>query len=525
MLPSWLPKNPNGYSLLEKVRAEGPEELWMPLWAAAGRADLYFLASKILTTQNAPYMQKKSQWLFDRFREVQANPDNCLDAWAREHYKSEIHKCLAIQDMLKDPNQSFCFFSFKNAIAKGMMRNVMYEMENNELLKSLYPEILWENPRKQAPKWSENEGVLVKRTVNTREATFEASGLVDGQPTSKHYGVRIYDDVVVPESVSTDEQMAKTSEAYRLSNNLGKEGGVERVIGTRYHRYDLYNEIMEAGVITPRIYPCYELLSTDEDGEHTWGDPVLYTAEYLAEKRKTQGPYTFSAQMLCDPIAESVAGFRVSWLRYYSRDPWAERGGKNVYILVDPANSKKDDADYTAMVVVGLGSDHNYYVLDIVRERLNLTERVNKLFELVQKWNPVPGGVIYERYGMQGDIDHIKYVQEFHKGYRFEITEAAGKQRKEDRIRRLVPPMEQGRFYFPHDIRGVDDNGNRVNLMRTLLDHELEPFPLGKHDDILDALSRIFDAGAVWPTARQQAAAAYEKYDDDTGLVKDWMSL
>lgn len=523
MLPDWLPKSPNEYSRLQKVREEAPDEVWMPLWAAAGRADLYFLASHILTSRNAPYIKNRHPWLFDRFRDVQREPSDHADIWFREGYKSETHKCEAIRGILSEPNRSYCIFSFKAPIAKGMMRNIMYEFENNELLKSLYPDVLWEDPRKQAPKWSENEGIIVKRTVNTREATMEASGLVDGQPISKHYDVRIYDDVVTLDSVSTEDQMAKVSEAFRLSNNLGKEGGEQRVIGTRYHRYDLYDELMENEVVIPRIHPCFDALGKDEDGQTVWGEPVLYTREYLEAKRKAQGPYTFSAQMLCDPIAESVAGFKLSWLKYYERDPQAERSGKNVYILVDPANSKKDDADYTAMVVIGLGADRNYYVLDIVRERLNLTERVEKLFHLVERWDPMPGGVIYERYGIQSDIDHIKYVQEHRRGYRFDIQEAGGTQRKEDRIRRLVPPMEQGRFFFPHDIRGKDDKGDRVNLMRTLVDHELEPFPLGKHDDMLDAMSRIFDADLIWPT-RRQAHQRYRFRERDQETVSDWMT-
>ena len=69
--------------------------------------------------------------------------------------------------------------------------------------------------------------------------------------------------------------------------------------------------------------------------------------------------------------------------------------GMNVYILYDPANTKKKasnhDPDYTAMIVVGLASDNNYYILDLVRDRLNPTERVDKLFNLHMKWAKLSG--------------------------------------------------------------------------------------------------------------------------------------
>ena len=85
----------------------------------------------------------------------------------------------------------------------------MQEFDSNEKLKSLYKDILWEKPRLQAPKWAENEGICVRSSANPKEQTIEAHGLVDGQPTGRHFDLIIYDDVVVQESVSTPEQISQ----------------------------------------------------------------------------------------------------------------------------------------------------------------------------------------------------------------------------------------------------------------------------------------------------------------------------
>ncbi|HTN72853.1 MAG TPA: Hint domain-containing protein, partial [Methylomirabilota bacterium] len=80
-------------------------------------------------------------------------------------------------------------------------------------------------------------GIIVKRKGNPKEATVEAWGLVDGQPTGRHFILRVYDDVVTRESVTTAEQVKKTTDAWELSLNLGvseTRGGRERYIGTRY---------------------------------------------------------------------------------------------------------------------------------------------------------------------------------------------------------------------------------------------------------------------------------------------------
>ena len=101
---------------------------------------------------------------------------------------------------------------------------------------------------------------------------------------------------------------------------------------------------------------------------------------------------------------------------------WFNVEGWNLYLLVDSANEKKKTSDYTVMVVIGLGPDNNYYLLDGIRDRLNLTERTEKLFEFHRKWPQIKNHVGWEKYGKDSDIQHIQYVME-EKNYRFGIIE------------------------------------------------------------------------------------------------------
>lgn len=423
-----------------------------------------------------------SDFIFERCREVQAAPNGHLDLWAREHYKSTvITLALTIQDILNDPEITIGIFSFNQSTAGAFLRQLMVEFEENEMLKEIFPDILWEEPKKQAPVWSEKNGLVVKRKSRPKESTVEAHGLVDGQPTSKHFKLMIYDDVVTRESVATPDQIKKTTDAWELSINLGAEGGQERYIGTRYHANDTYSEILKRKVAEPRIY------AATKNGDPT-GDPVLMTPKSLAKKRVAMGPYTFACQMLQNPLADEVQGFKPKWLNYYRNDRGTD--AMNKYIVVDPASSKKKRSDYTAMFVIGAASDNNFYVLDVIRDRLNLTERADALFALHKRWKPQ--GVGYERYGMMGDIEHIKERQENEK-YRFPITELAGKMAKEDRIRRLIPVFEQGRLFLPVEMTKVDYEGNKVDLINVFVNEEYAAFPVASHDDMLDALSRLMD--------------------------------
>lgn len=429
-------------------------------------------------------------WIYSRCKEVQEFPDGYLDLWAREHFKSTIITyAKTIQDILINPEITAGLFSHTRPIAKGFLRQIKREFESNERLKRWFPDVLYASPAKESPKWSEDDGIIVKRKGNPKEATIEAWGLVDGQPTGKHFSLMVYDDVVTRESVTSPDMIKKVTDAWELSRNLGAEGGRTRYIGTRYHYNDTYREIMAREAAKPRIYPA------TVDGKVD-GEPVLLSRERLAEKRREQGPYTFGCQMLQNPKADEAQGFMVDWMRFYQ--PGGTTTGLNLYMLIDPAGEKKKENDYTVIFVLGLGSDQNYYVVDCVRDRLNLTERCRKVMDLHRQYRPLAVG--YEKYGLQSDIEHIEYVQA-KENYRFAITQLGGPTPKNDRIRKLIPIYEQGRMYWPTTLYYVDYQRQSSDLVRVFKEQEYMPFPVAVHDDMLDCQARILDQelGAVFP--------------------------
>ena len=469
------------------------------------RNDLYFLLGYGLGRADA-----RNDWVFARCREVQAAPNGHLDLWAREHYKSTIITfALTIQDILRDPEVTVGVFSHTRPIAKAFLSQIKREFETNALLKAAFDDVLWQDPKAEAPQWSLDGGIVVKRKSNPKESTVEAWGLVDGQPTSKHYQLMIYDDVVTRESVYTPEAIEKTTAAWELSRALTAEGGETRYIGTRYHFHDTYSTMMDRG-IPARIHPA------TRDGS-VEGEPVYMSRERLAGKRREMGPYTYGCQMLQNPTADSTQGFRVEWLKHYREAPESLREGMNVCLLADAASEKKKGSDYTAIIVLGLGQDQNIYLLDMVRDRLNLTERAKRFIHLHRKWRPMVAG--YEKYGMMADIEYLKEMQA-RENYRFHVRELGGSQPKNDRIRRLIPFFEQGRFWLPQRLDRTNYEGLSVNLIEQFVRHEYESFPLGEHDDMLDAMSRVFDmqdGPLVFPDPPESAV-----WNDDFDTAGGW---
>ena len=321
------------------TRGDSEEMRWMC------RNDRFFLLTCGMGRSDAIH-----PWIYDRCREVEKDPEGWLDLWSRFHYKSTIITLAgAVQEILRNPEITIGIFSHVLSISKQFVKQIQRALEDRRLY-DLFPDILHEKPPQRF--WSAQDGLVVKRKGNPKEPTVQAAGLVEGQPTSVHYQLRIYDDIVTAESVSTAEQIVKTTSAWELSQALGTaEGGRAWYCGTRYHPQDTYQELLDRGVLKERRRICF-----DDDGQS-----VLMPDDKLADLRRDMGERTFASQMLQTPVGEGVRTFRdVCSTRWKPcQTPSHER-----YMLIDSANSKRKTSDYTIMWVLACtAADNNYYVL------------------------------------------------------------------------------------------------------------------------------------------------------------------
>jgi predicted phage terminase large subunit-like protein len=464
------------------------------------KQDLFFLCYFVLELPvNHPF-------LIARIYSAQDDHDFTVDLWAREHWKSTILSyALSIWQLLQSPEERIVIFSHTRVLAKSHLRRIKYCLEQNDILHKAFPEIFYSNPFKDAPKWSEDEGIYVKRTKNFAEASVEAWGLVDSSPIGKHYSVMIFDDLITDRTVNSTEMVRKATEAFKLSLNLGTRIGSKRIIGTRYSFKDPYSEIMKQKKWKPRVYPA----EVDEEGTRKRGGiPVYLKPEELTIKYETQGEYIYSSQMLQDPTAESMQGFKEYWLKYWQK----ERPYMNLYIVVDPASSKRKDSDYTVMMVLGTDSLRNYYVLDMVRDKLDMGQKWTKLKDLVLEWGIKDVG--YESVGMQSDMEYLNLMME-EQGVYFNLIKLSANVSKVERIRNLVPRFQSGRIIIPRALLYKEIDGTVVDLTEMFVREEYLAFPYSTHDDMLDVLSRITDSamGITFPTRSLVTTRNY--YADD----------
>ncbi len=334
---------------------------------------------------------------------------------------------------------------------------------------------------------------------------------IGGTLTGEGADFIVIDDSLDPQKAASDTERKATNNWItdtvfsRLDN--AENGGIVN-IQQRLHTEDTTGMLLDKGfenlVIPIEADKTYHYLlkkGRKHVYKHTYNEgEILQEARHgkskIEELKRDLGSYAFAGQYMQQPVPIGGGMFKRDWIQFYDVNDMEDFSYRNmnIYILVDPATSKKKNSDFTAIMVVGLANDQNYYVLDMKRERWNPTERINGLWELHKYWSKKggkPAKVGYEKYGMMTDTFFIDEKKKF-ENYRFPLVELGGNVQKEERVSRLIPIFETERMYFPKTHITYRE-GKQVDLVKEFIEDEYAVFPVGKHDDMIDALARIMD--------------------------------
>jgi len=423
--------------------------------------------------------------------------------WARGHLKtSVVDVAHSIQLMLIDPNIRLMIMHNVLGEAQKILGQIKQHFLYNEQFRHYFPEFCPEEKKSGKIDWGTVDIVtLPNRTiVGIKEQTIEVCG-VGKIKTGSHFDYMKKDDLVTRDSVNTADLLQQSIDADDMSQFLfdNYEMGLEDYIGTRYHFSDLY--VRKEKTIDKKWQSIRPAI--DKNGEVIF--KKKFTKEGLEQLRDEMGSYQFASQIMLNPIDPSQMVFKPNWVQYYSKKPDL----MHYYLFVDPANTKKKRSDYTAMMVVGIDEHNNWYIVDIIRDKLNVQERVDAVFELANKWKVEK--VVYETVGFQ-EVD-AQWIREERKQqeYKFALEEVKSHTAaKEDRIRALQPPFERGQVFLSNEIRKFNKYKNKVVDYIQEFVLELQTFPMAEHDDMLDALSMILRVTTSKPHI-QKAVSGYSQ--------------
>lgn len=273
------------------------------------------------------------------------------------------------------------------------------------------------------------------------------------------------------------------------------------VVHTRWHEDDLI------GRITDPSNPCYSeeeaakwkiinlpAIAKENDplgrapGEALW--PERFDLEFLNAAKQLDGK-GFSALYQQQPTPEDGDLFRADWICTYEKSKLPT--DLRIYAASDHAiGTDKTRNDSTVMIVGGVDSYGDLYILDVWWEKAGSDKQVEAMLRLAKQWKPILW------FAEKGHISKAigpflrKRMQE-ERQY-FTVEEVTPVTNKVQRAQSIMGRMSMKKVKFPKNAHWFMDARD-----------ELLKFPNARHDDFVDALAwlgRAVDRMAMPTTTR-----------------------
>ena len=455
--------------------------------------DLFFVVRFVMQIEKANH-----PFIVQRCHDVQDGPQSdTLDVWARYHFKSTILTVAGtLQYHLKHPEKCTAIIAYSRPAAKKFLRGIKTLCEESQLLKWAFPDVLFEKPESQAPKWSEDDGIVFRRQSSSRgESTIEAWGLTEGMPTGRHFERMIFDDLETEDIRESPDMLAKVWSNFQMASvNLGtgSDDDITKVIGTYYSHFGPNVKIRDMkypGTETPiyqlRIFPG------SHNGQRD-GQPVLMDVKSW---EKAKASTHFASQQLCDPTPNEEIKLDSSML--IPIDP--ENIPRDVYkfMVIDQAGDDETNVtsgDSWSMGVIGvkpymdeLGAS-DVYLMDVNAGPMNHAEAINDIVTMYCR-NGIIMQLGVEKVGLSTTEIHIVSALRA-KGRKLSVDnknlvllKPAGRSKAKRVESALQWPLNNGKLYYS------------TAIPRKYIDaiiEEMNKFPF-YHVDILDMWAYGYD--------------------------------
>jgi len=314
----------------------------------------------------------------------------------RDHGKSALVAYRVAWEITRNPAIRVLYISSTANLAQKQLKFIK-DILTSDIYTFYWPQMVLPTEGLRE-KWTESEFAVdhpKRKQEAVRDPTVFSAGLTT-TITGMHCDIAVLDDVVVYENAYTVDGRDKTKSQYSLLSSIEGSDAREWVVGTRYHPKDLYNDLVQMAV---DVYdndgeivdtdPLYEIFERqvedagDGTGQFLWPRQQRYDGKWfgfdarILSKKRAQylDRVQFRAQYYNDPNDSESASISRDLFQYYEPKylhrvdgRWFFRGSRlNVFAAVDFAFSLRRKADFTAIVVVGVDRELNYYVLDIER--------------------------------------------------------------------------------------------------------------------------------------------------------------
>lgn len=337
---------------------------------------------------------------------------NKLIMLPRGHLKSHMVATWAAWMITRHPEITIFYVSATAKLAETQLYAIQNILDS-DIYQRFFPEYL--NPQKGLrERWSSSEITVdhpERKKQAIRDATVATAGLTTNT-TGWHADVIIADDLVVPENAYTEGGREEVSKKSSQFTSIRNAGGFTMACGTRYYPTDIYftwanqsYDVYDDDGIKIDEKPVWEIkeYAVETDDIYIWprtiredGKAFGFDRRVLARIRaEYEDRVQFFAQYYNNPNESGSNRISRDNFQYYNLRALKREGGNwfynhkrlNIYAAVDFAFSTGKRSDYTAIVVVGVDADSNYYILDIDRFKVDKSIAIfEHIVQLHSKW-------------------------------------------------------------------------------------------------------------------------------------------
>lgn len=197
-------------------------------------------------------------------------------------------------------------------MAKGNIRVVRSHLESNDLLRGLWPHVVWENPRRDAKVWNDTE-IIIPRDTEFAEASLQACG-VGAAITGKHPNFLLKDDITTEAAANSDVIMQTAIDWHINTRALMSSPSTDPEIttATYWAVHDLPHEIEKDPSVA--VNKRFRAIVTP-DGTPIWPEHV--TRAEVEQLSREYGPRFFLLYM--NSVSDSaLVDFDRADLRFFA---------------------------------------------------------------------------------------------------------------------------------------------------------------------------------------------------------------
>ena len=354
--------------------------------------------------------------------------------------------------------------------AQQALRNIRWELENNEILREDMGPF-----QEEAGPWGAQG--LVFRDSGAKIAIGSLEQSIRG---IRHCEFRpdliILDDIEDTASVKTQAGRDKTWEWF--TGEIIPAGGNAQIfaVGNLLHHDSLLKRIQKhiESCQTPGVYREYPIL---KNGISLWPGKFPTLDDIEAQRRRIMDRIVWFREFLLEIVPDDDQLILPSWIHYYDELP--KEPARQVVMAIDPAISTADGRDFTAMVaahVYGYRDKMRIYILaNMVNARLTFNETIVQAEAMSRA---IGGGNKAKIY-----VEDVAYqkalIQELKRnGNPVEGVSVAGTD-KRARLMSVTHLFETGKIFFP-----------RTPMAETLV-NQLLGFGVESYNDLADALTLL----------------------------------